>query len=91
MSDKNVIIIDETEEENLTPEEIEEIERKERLKKIFKTKKSSSHPKILLTTRIASVVGIFGIMFSMLTVSGTALVVSLLILLISMIVNYFVC
>ncbi len=90
MADKEVIVIDETEEETLTVEEIEELNREKRLKKLFKTK-NSNHPRILIASRVANVIGIFGIMFSMLTVSGTALVISLSILLISTIVNYFVC
>jgi hypothetical protein len=45
-------------------------------------------PYMLVISRVANVIGLFGIMFSMLTVNGTALVVSLVILLISSIVNY---
>ncbi len=90
MADKNVIIIDETNDEfqDLSVEEIEELERNERLKKIKKPSINFRMPYVLVISRITNIIGLLGIMFSMLTVSGTALVVSLLILLVSTIVNY---
>lgn len=90
MSDKKIIILDENVDENvsMSVEEIEEAARKERLGKISKPGFSFNVPYVLVISRITNIIGLFGIMFSMLTVNGTALVVSLLILLVSTIVNY---
>lgn len=90
MADNNVIIIDETEEDakNLSMEEIEDRQRKERLEKLKKTKFYVKIPYVLTISRITNIIGLLGIMFSMLIVNGTALVVSILILLVSTIVNY---
>ena len=48
MADNKVIIVDETsdEERELTPEELEELQRNERLKKIFKTPKRRNTSKL---------------------------------------------
>ncbi len=86
--DKKVIILDETEDNEQTIEELEALERKERLEKLKKPNIYAKMPYMLIISRITNVIGLLGIMFSMLTVNGTALVVSLIILLISTIVNY---
>lgn len=88
MADKKVIIVDETEENEQTVEEFEELERNERLEKLKKPSLPVKMPYMLIASRITNVIGLLGIMFSMLTVNGTALVVSLVILLLSTVVNY---
>ena len=88
MQDKKVIILDETNDNEYSIEELEELERNQRLNKLKKPTLNVKMPYMLAISKIGNVIGLFGIMFSMLTVSGTALIISLVILLISTIVNY---
>lgn len=90
MPDNKVIIIDETKDdaEELTPEELEERSRKERLAKLINIKHRKHDSIYLKLCKIGCIVGLFGIMLSMLLVSGVALVVSLILLLVCGSINY---
>ena len=88
MADKNVIIVDETEEEELTLEELEELQRKERLKKLFKRKKKYNTSAWYYATKVINVLAVLGIMVGMLLENGMIAAVSLAIIFISSILNY---
>ena len=88
MADKNVIIIDETEEKELTSEEIEELQRNERLKKLFKSRKKYNTSVWWYASKIINIIGILGIMLGMLLENGLIAAISLGIILVSTILNY---
>lgn len=89
MTDKNVFIIDETEEDKeLSIEEFEELQRKERLKKLFKPRKKHNTSLWYYTSKIINILGIFGIMLGMLLENGLIAAISLGIIFISTILNY---
>lgn len=90
MPDNEVIIVDETDEENqeLSPEEFEELQRKERLKKFLKPKKKYNTSRWYYASKFINVMGILGIMLGMLLENGTIAAISLGVLFISSIINY---
>lgn len=89
MADKNVIIIDETEEEKeLSIEEIEELQRNERLKKLFKPRKKYNTSVWWYASKIINIIGILGIMLGMLLENGLIAAISLGVILVSTILNY---
>lgn len=90
MADKKVIIVDETvdEEQELTEEEFEEIQRNERLKKLFKSRKKYSGGFWYYLSKVTNALAILGIMIGMLLESGSVFTVCLVIMLISSIINY---
>lgn len=90
MSDKVIIIDEEADDEflELSPEEIEEIQRNERLKKIYKKRKKYNTDIWNNVSKIVNVIGLFGIAIGMLLESGMIAAVCLGIIFISCIVNY---
>ena len=90
MADKNVIIIDETVDEaiELTPEEIEEKLRNERLKKHYRKNKKYNNSLWNNISKCVNVVGILGIMIGMLLENGLIAAISLAVIFVSSIVNY---
>ncbi len=88
MADKNVIIVDETEDEEMSLEEIEELQRKERLKKLFKTKKKYNTSAWYYASKIVNILAVLGIMLGMLLENGMIAAVSLAIIFVSSILNY---
>ena len=90
MADNKVIIVDETsdEERELTPEELEELQRNERLKNIFKTPKRRNTSKLYYLSKVVNIVGLLGIMIAMLLESGGVFAIFFVLILISCIVNY---
>lgn len=89
--DDKIIIIDESNEEEtlqLSPEEIEEMQRNERLKKIFKKKKKYNTTIFSNLSKIINVVALFGIAVGMLLESGIIAAVCLGVIFVSCIANY---
>lgn len=102
MADNGVIVLDETEENKeekviivdesgteteISPEELEERERAERLAKLKKTRKFSSD-KWALAMKVLIICGLAGIMLSMFLESGIGIAVSLALILVCEILNY---
>lgn len=90
MPDNKVIIVDETidEEQEFSQEELEEIQRNERLKKLFNKRKKYNGSVWYYASKIANSLAILGIMIGMLLESGGVFTVCLVIMLISSIINY---
>ncbi len=90
MSDKKVIIIDETadDEKEFNQEEFEEIQRNERLEKIFKAQKRFNGGFWYYCSKVTNILAILGIMVGMLLESGEIFTVCLIVMLISSIINY---
>ncbi len=87
--DEKVIIVDETKDDDkeLTEEDLEEIERQQRLSIIKKMERNV--PSIVpLIIKVIMILGLFGIMLAMLLQSGVILCVSLIVIFCDAIVNY---
>lgn len=85
----DVKIVDETVEEELTPEELEELERRERLKKLTRKKKSAAPwwGQVVKGFIVLGVIGILcaGLFFQ----SGTMMAISLAVTIAAGAVSYF--
>ena len=85
---KKVIVLDESgEETELSPEELEERERAERLAKLKKGRKFRTD-KWALAMKALIICGLAGIMLSMLLQSGVGIAVSLALIFVCEILNY---
>ena len=87
MDNKDVIIVDENE-DSLSQEEIENINRTEHLKKLTKKSKLNSRLYSLLF-KVIAILGLAGIFIAMLIESGTLIAISLGIAALSAAISYF--